>query len=152
GEPSRLDFLARDDAEVLQDALQQIFLGKKRIEHQRRERGAIDLLEERPAQRRLAGPDVAGDDDEALAPADGVLQQIERVGVRTAAIEILRIRRQAERLLGESVILLVHGQSVVETRIFGVSRISVSMRFLTTTVERPNQPPLMPALRVCLTS
>src|SRR5205814_1972319 len=70
--------------------------------------GAVDLLQQRPAQRRLAGANVAGDDDEAFAPMDGVLEQIERVGVRLAAIEILRIRSQAERLFGEAVIALVH--------------------------------------------
>ena len=78
-----LMLVARDDAEVLEDPLQQILLGQERIQHQRRERRAIDLLEQRPAQRRLAGADVAGDDDEAFAAADRVLQQLERVARAT---------------------------------------------------------------------
>ena len=82
-QPAGLQLVARDDAEVLEDPLQQILFGQERIQHQRRERRAIDLLEQRAAQRRLAGADVAGDDDEALAPADGVLQQVERVARAT---------------------------------------------------------------------
>ena len=69
---------------------------------------AFDLLQQRPAQRGFSSADVAGDDDEAFAAADGVLQQIECIPVRLASIEILRIRRQAERLLGKSVIAFVH--------------------------------------------
>src|SRR5256885_1448959 len=107
-EAPRLRLLPRDDAEVLQDALQQILFGEEWIQDERRERRSIDLLEQRAAQRRLAGADVAGDDDKAFAPADGVLQQIERIGVRLAAIQVLRVRREAERLLREPVIALVH--------------------------------------------
>ena len=98
-QPAGLELVARDDAEVLEDPLEQILFRQERVQHERRERRPIDLLEQRAAQRRLAGADVAGDDDEAFAAADGVLQQVERVGVRLAPIEILRIRRQAERLL-----------------------------------------------------
>ncbi len=70
-----LRLFAREDAEVLQDPLQQVFFSEERIQHQRGERRPIDLLEERAAQRRLDGADVSGDDGEAFAPADGVLQQ-----------------------------------------------------------------------------
>ena len=78
------------------------------LANDRRERRPVNLLEQRAAQRRLAGADIARDDDESFAPADGVLQQVERVAVRLAAIEIFRIRRQAERLLRKSVVALVH--------------------------------------------
>ena len=107
-EPAGFHLVARDDAEVLEDPLEQVLLGQERVQHERGERRPIDLLEQRAAQRRLAGADVAGDDDEALAAPDGVLQQVERVAVRLAAVEILRVRRQAERLLREPVIAFVH--------------------------------------------
>src|SRR5438876_11716928 len=103
------DFLARDDAEILEDALEQILLGEKWIEHERSVGRAIDRLEQRPAQRRLSRADVAGDDHEAFAAPDRILQQLERAGVRRAPIEKLRIGRQTERLLGKPVIALVHG-------------------------------------------
>ncbi len=106
---SRLQFLARDDAEVQQDPLQQVLFGEKRIQHERGERRSIDLFEQGAAERGLAGADVTGHDNEALAPSDGVLKQIERVGVRLAPVEVLRIRRQAERLFGKSVKIFVHG-------------------------------------------
>ena len=146
GEPAGLRFVAGDDAEVLQDPLQQVFLGQKRVQNQRRERLPIDLLEQRPAERRLSGPDVAGDDDESFAAADGVLQQLERVGVRLAAVQVLRIGRQAERLLGEPVIVFVHQCAPAGATIVGVSRITSSNRFRVTTVERPNHPPATPVL------
>ncbi len=80
-EPAGFDLLARDHAEVLKDALEEVLFGQERVQDERRERIAIDLFEQRAADRRLAGPDVARDDDEAFPPADGVLQEIERVAV-----------------------------------------------------------------------
>src|SRR5258706_1055661 len=91
-QPARLELFAGDDPEVLKDSLEQILLGEKRVQHKRGERRSIDLLEQRATQRRFAGPDVAGDDDEPFAAADGVLQQIERPGVRLAAIQIFWVR------------------------------------------------------------
>src|SRR5262249_61998639 len=101
---------------------EELVLGHARVQQKRGERRAIDLLEDRTAQRRLAGADVAGDDDEALAAPDRVLQKVERVAVRLAAIEELRIRRQAERLLRESVIVFVHQRVPVPVTMVGVRR------------------------------
>ena len=109
-----------------------------------RERFSIDLREKRPAERRLSGPDVSGHHDESFAAADGVLKQLERVGVRLASIQVLRIGCQAERLLGEPVIVFVHQCAPAGARILGVSRITSSKRFKVTTVERPNHPPVAP--------
>src|SRR5207249_9600876 len=108
GEPPGLDLVARDHTEILQNPLEQVFFGQERVQHQRRERRPIDLLEQGAAERRLAGADVAGDDDEAFTAADGVLQQVERAGVRLTAVQIFGIRREAERLFGEPVIFFVH--------------------------------------------
>ena len=46
---------------------------------------AIELLEQRAHQRGLAGADLAGDDDEALALVDAVLQVRQRAAVALAA-------------------------------------------------------------------
>src|SRR5262249_17959499 len=148
-EPAGLRVLARDDAEVLENPLQQVLLREKRVQHERRERRPVDLLEQRAAQRRLARADVPGDDDEAFAATDGVLQQVERVAVRLAAIEILRVRRQAERLFGEPVIRFVHVLAywaITPGMIFGVNRITSSTRRRVTIVLRPTQPPLVPTV------
>ncbi len=76
--------------------------GVERVQHQRRERGAIDLVEQRSTQHRLARADVSRDDDEPLAAADRILQQIERVAMRLAPVQEPGIRGQAEWFLGES--------------------------------------------------
>src|SRR5581483_1932418 len=137
--------LARDDAEVLQDALEELLFGEKRIQHERRERRPIDLFEQRAAQRRLPRADVAGDGDEPFAAPNRVLQQIERVRVRLAPVQILRVRRQTERLLREPVVALVHDYwALTPTMTRGVSRMTSSTRLCVTTVPRPNQPPLRP--------
>ena len=75
---------------------------------ERRERRLIELLEERAAQRRLAGADVAGEDDEAFLAADRLPHLLQRDVVRFAAVQKARIRRQAERRLNEPVVVLVH--------------------------------------------
>ncbi len=75
----------RDDAEVEQDLAQQFLDRQERIEDQRREGRRVELLEQRAAERRLAGADVAGEDDEAFLAADRLQQQPDRFVVRLAA-------------------------------------------------------------------
>ena len=79
------ELVTRDDAEVLQDELEQIGLRQKRVEKQRAEGLSVETLEERSTQRGLAGADVPGDDDEALATTQRVLEQLECAGVGLAA-------------------------------------------------------------------
>ena len=69
---------------------------------------SIELLEQGPAQRGLAGADVAGQDDEAFFAADGLPDLLQGEIVRLAAIQEPRIGRQAEWRLNESVVVLVH--------------------------------------------
>ena len=121
-QPPALDVFARDDAEILQNELQQILFRQERVQHQRRKRVPVDLFEQRAAKRRLAGADVAGNDHEPFATPDGVLQQLERVRVRLALEEKFRIRCQAERLFREPVIVLVH----VCLRLIRVSNVALA--------------------------
>src|SRR5207244_4249548 len=108
GDASAAHALARDDAEVEQHFAQQLFDRQKRIQNQRREDARVELLEKRPAARRLAGADVAREDDEAFLAADGLLQERDGFLVRFAAVEEAWIGCQREWRLYEPVILFVH--------------------------------------------
>src|SRR2546430_11955199 len=68
----------------------------------------VEPLEERAQQRRLAGADLAGQDDEALALADPVDELGQRLAVARRLEEELRIRRGTEWCLAEPVELEVH--------------------------------------------
>ena len=103
-----LQRVLRRDAEAEQHFAQQLFDREEWIENQRRERRRIELLENRPAEGRLAGTDVAREDDEAFLAADRLPDLLQCDVVRFASIQKARIRRQAERRLDEPVILLVH--------------------------------------------
>ena len=103
-----LQRILRDHAEAEEHFAQQLLDRQERVEDERRERGFVELLEQRPAQRGLAGADVAGEDDEAFFAADGLPDLLQREVVRLAAVQKPRIRRQAERRLDESVVVLVH--------------------------------------------
>ncbi len=48
---------------------------------------SIELFEQRPAQRGLAGADVAGQDDEAFLAADRLPDLLQREVVRLAAVQ-----------------------------------------------------------------
>ena len=108
GDPPAPHRLARDDAEVEQDLAQQLLDRQERIQDQRRERRLVELLEQRAADRRLAGADVAGEDDEAFRAADRLQQAGDGLVVRLAAVEEARVGREREGRLYEAVELLVH--------------------------------------------
>ena len=63
--------------------------------------GGVELLEEAPHDRRLAGADLAGDDDEPLALVEPVLEVRERALVAPAAVVERRIGVELEGLAGE---------------------------------------------------
>jgi len=108
GDASAAHAFTRHDAEIEQDLAQQLLDREERVEDERREDARIELLEQGAADGRLAGADVARQDDEAFLAADGLLELGDGLFVRFAAIEKPRIRRQRERRLYEAVILLVH--------------------------------------------
>ena len=64
---------------------------------------AIELLEEAADDRRLAGADFAGDDDEAFALVEPVLQICKRALVPAAAEEERRIGVELKGLAGQPV-------------------------------------------------
>jgi hypothetical protein len=94
----------RHESEVDQDLLQQVLDAKLRVEHDGQERPRLELLEQRAAQHGLADADVAGDDDQAFAAAEGEPDVLDRPGVRSAVVDEARIGRQAEGRRGEAVV------------------------------------------------
>src|SRR5262249_42905804 len=68
----------------------------------------IDLFQQASHQRRLAGADLASDDDEAFALVDAVLQVGEGALVAAASVEERRIGVELEGLAGEPEESLVH--------------------------------------------
>ena len=71
-------------------------------------RGAVDIGQQMRDQGRLAGADLAGDDDEALALGEAVAQIGHRLLVGAAVEPEARVGRQLERLSGQAVSLGVH--------------------------------------------
>ena len=72
---------------------------------------AVDVLEQVAHDRRLAGADFAGDDDEALALVEPILQVGERALVPAAAEVERRIGVELERLARQVIEGFVHGTS-----------------------------------------
>src|SRR5205807_6209312 len=74
----------------------------------RHHHGAIEALHHPAQQRRLAGADFAGHDDQAAATLDAVVQVRHHFRVRRRKVEVARIGRQREWQLFESVKFYVH--------------------------------------------
>ena len=68
----------------------------------------VQVGEQAPRQRRLAGPDIPRYRNESLALLDPVLKVCERALVTTAAEEELRIRTELKGATGQFVELPVH--------------------------------------------
>src|SRR5262249_57204343 len=66
-------------------------------------RPRLQVLQQDPAQRRLAGSAVAGDDDQPFAAVDRADDLLERCRVRAAAIDEPGVGREVERRLDEAV-------------------------------------------------
>src|SRR5690606_85780 len=77
-----------------------------------------ELAQQQPAERGLAGADLAGELHEAAAAALGDPEQQvrERGAVAFAEEDEARIRRDRERGRGEAVVLEVHGAQSVTSR------------------------------------
>jgi hypothetical protein len=75
----RLRAVFGDDAEVLEELLQQVVASEQRVidDGNKRLPGKTPL-KHRPPEQRLAGADFAGDDDQWLASFDGVCELCER--------------------------------------------------------------------------
>ena len=94
---------AGDDAEIDEDRLEQILERDKRVGDKRRERAAIDPIEERAAQHRLAGTGVPREHGQAVAPEDRHVQLLRRAIVFDAVIEKLGVRRGTKRLFPQAI-------------------------------------------------
>src|SRR5262249_60256945 len=103
--------IPRTDAEVLGHPLQPLVAGEMRIVDDRDERLAPALLDDGPAEERLPGANLAGDDDDRLAPFEGVGDLIERPGVRRALEAEPRIGSETERRPVEAEEVFVEGRS-----------------------------------------
>ncbi len=104
---------ARDDAEVAQHLMQQIVGAQQRIRDDREEDPSfVKPFQQCPAQHRLAGADLAGDDDDAFAAAERFGHF--RAGARMRSAEELesQIGREAEGMPPEAVELLTRRQLV----------------------------------------
>ena len=96
------------DAELVADRLQQLDHRQLRIEDVGDVAALGDLLEEAAADGRLAGADLAAQQDEAAAAAEAVEQVRERLAMALAHEQVARIGRDRERLLLQPEELRVH--------------------------------------------
>ena len=77
----------------------------------RREPGPINRGKQMANQRRLAGADIAGDDDEALTLRQPVAEIRHRLAMRPALVPETRVGRQLEGLFAEAVVIRIHAAS-----------------------------------------
>ncbi len=94
-------------------------------ELRRNDLGAIELLEQAADDRRLAGTDLSGDDDETLALVKPVLEICERALVPSASEEKRRIRVELEGLACQPIEGFVHRTA---TGMCGIDRIAPQPR------------------------
>src|SRR5687767_5287804 len=90
-------------AEVHQQHLQKIFARDERIGDKGGKGAAVKLLEYRPAEGRLPGADLSREHNQTFPATDPGEELVEGRGMRRALEQKSRIRRQAERLLAQSV-------------------------------------------------
>jgi hypothetical protein len=101
----------RLEAELDEQGLQELDGRELRLADVREHDVFRQLGQERLDQRRLAGADVARDDDESVGEPDRRLHVRLGAGVLLAREQELRVRRQAERRLNEFKQLAIHAGS-----------------------------------------
>ena len=104
----------REQPELGADRAQQIVAREHRIEDEGHLGVAAEPLEQRAAERGLAGADLAGHRDEALALLDPVEDVRERLAMRGREEQEAGIRGQRERLLTQTVERGIHRQSTTD--------------------------------------
>ena len=108
-EQPRLLDRAGVEAEPLRDQPEHVVaLDLGRDQADRVQPGAIDIGQQMRDQGRFARPDLAGDDDEALALGEAVAEIGHRLPVGPAVEPEARVGRQLEGLSGQAVMLGVH--------------------------------------------
>ena len=103
-EPRRI---LRDDAEILEQLLDEVVAIEQRVGDDREERLEGQALQHGPAQQGLAGADVAGDDHQGFAPLEGVGDLRQGGRVRGARKQESGVGDKAERRLVQSEIRFV---------------------------------------------
>ncbi len=97
------------DSQLVADAGHQLGLGQPGIEDQRDIDGVGELFDHAPADHRLAGPHLAGQQHEA-APLVGPVQQVgQRLLVPGAGVQVARVGGQRERGLFDAEVFGIHG-------------------------------------------
>ncbi len=99
--------LRMGDAELIANGGEQLLGGQLRVEDEGDVGFRRKLFEEAAADRRLAGADLAGQQDEA-AMVDAEQQVRERVAVLLAHVQIAGVGRDRERWLVEAEVAVVH--------------------------------------------
>ena len=96
--------------QFLADRFQQFHRRQARVQHQGDAGVLGNLLQQQPAQRGLAGADLAGELDETAAAALADAEQQVRQGIPVALAEEdeARVGRDRERRFPESVVLEIH--------------------------------------------
>src|SRR3569833_3573740 len=93
----------------MQNALEEIFYRKKRIEHVREVHSSRgELFHEATDEQGLAGTDFAGHDNESLLSPNPVIKIRERLEVPRCPVEKVRIGTDLKRVFRHSVKLLIH--------------------------------------------
>jgi len=96
-------------AELEENSLEHLGLGDAGVEDERGlEAGRVELVEEPAAQGGFSATDFSDENYESLALLDAIFEVLERVDVRRAQIEKLRVRGDVEGHLRETVEALVH--------------------------------------------
>ena len=93
------------------DVLVELRDGHPRVEEVGDEHGAVEPVHHPAQDGRLPRPDLARDDDEALAALDAVVQVRHRLRVRGREVDEPRVGREREREFFQSVEIKVHLQA-----------------------------------------
>src|SRR5439155_2375363 len=97
------------------DSFHQFIRAHHWIENERRCIVAIQLLEHRPAEGRLAGADLARQLDEAFALTNSVEQMVDGLSVFGAVEEEPRVRRDVERRFAQAIVVQIHDSLLAKT-------------------------------------
>ena len=96
------------DVKIFKDGAQQVLAADMGVGDQGRLGARVELVQKRAADGGLAGADVAGNDDKALAGFNGIDQCTQGLHVLAAFVEKPRTGRHIERRFFEAVEFVVH--------------------------------------------
>ncbi len=103
-----LALLERLEAEVGEHGLQELYRRELCLRDVCEYNVVFQLVEERVDQGGFTGPDLAGDDDEAIRQPDSRLHVRFGLGMLFAEVQEFRVRTEPKRRLSEGKVLEVH--------------------------------------------